>query len=591
MNDSAQITTGRELNSYEGNAALASGDNAQTQVVGYAKADLTPLENYAINKYKTNLLDYEQQQQDKKELQGKFTDPSQNVFLDETYADQVKPLIDRQKELSMKNLQMNPNSKEWYEFHDNYNKLLNANAQLKTVQTLKQKYQDAAGASADPHEKERMLAYADKLGKYKVGEEIPSYDKYFAYNDAHIPTGDEVSGTKQRIAGDKLQTVKYSINNPLGLLEKANQQSVTTPESAQTGQDIAHTLILHGGVPELNKASQETYDAGLQYNVGLLRDKYKTELATYQKDHSGSGFKQFLSDTGKQDEYKKIEDGLSYLKTPVQYIPAPADGRKLSGFTYSDDGKTMLNVSDDTLRAIYGANKTKPGAKEEIVKEELSKTPAEIARLNAETAKSKSDAAVNRQKANANDRLTNAKITKLKAQTSVLNPLPESEIPLIGKAANLTTITEKDPSGKVIRKDYQFLIKAGDIPEDLRKKAGFGDLPPKPKKVDDREGWKAYNDAVKKTQNANYQMRFFNDNGDDITQKVSNKIISGKGKMADAVNAATANGITIKFVDKDNNVVGTTQSVDRQTLKEDLKATSKGDPALGEDLPSDTSNE
>ena len=590
MANDIQVTSGRDLNSYDGIAALASGPG--TDALGYAKPDLSPLQTYALNKYQTNLIDYNQQQKDKKDLMDKFTDPTQHVALDENYGNQVKPLIDRQMELSKTNLQMNPNSKEWYEFHNNYNKLLDANAQLKTVQTLKQKYQDAAGASADPHEKERMLSYVDKLGNYKLGEDIPSYDKYFAYNDVHVPSGIESTGTMQRINGNKIQTVKYSINNPLGLLDKANQQSMTDPESAQTGKDIAHTLITHGGIEDLNSYSKETYNKGMVYNLAEMQKKYQPEFLKYKKENPDNSFQQFIADTGKGDELKKIYDGMDYLKTPVQYIPTDADGgRVLSGYTYSDDGKTRLNVSDNTLRAIYGANKNTPGSKEEIIKEELSKTPAEIENLKARTAKEMSDAAVNRQKANANDRLTSAKITKLKTQTSAINPLPESEIPLIGKAANLTAITEKDKSGKVIRKDYQFLIKAGDIPEDLRKKAGFAELPPKPKKADDKDGWKSYNDAVKKNQNSNYQMRFFNDNGDDITQKVSNKIISGKGKMADAINAATSNGITLKFVDKDGNIVGTTQSIDRQTLKENLKATGKGDPSLGEDLPTDTTND
>jgi hypothetical protein len=593
MTDSAPITNGQSLNSYQGNAALAAGDGNGGEAVGYDKVDLSPLQTYALNKYKTNLIDYEQQQKDKKELEAKFMDPSQNVFLDETYADQVKPIIDRQKELALKNLQMNPNSKEWYEFHNNYEKLAQANAQLKTVQTLKQKAQDAAGASADPHEKERLLSYADQLGKYKLGEEIPSYNKYFAYNDAHIPTGDEVSGTKQRIVGDKVQTVKYSINDPSGLDEKANQQSVTTPESAQTGQDIAHTLITHGGVPELNQASQETYNAAQTYKYGLLRDKYKTELAQYQKDHPGNGFQQFMIDTGKQDEIKAIDKKLEYLKTPVEYVSTDKDPYKFLGFTYSDDGKKRLNVSDNTLRAIYGANKTKPGAKEEVIKEELSKTPAEIAKLNAETAKAKSDAAVARQKANDNSRLTSAKITHIKAQTAAIDPIPESVLPQIGGAAELTSYTDFSKTGNP--KSDKFIVRAKDLPEDLRQVGGFGTIPQKPKITGnpekDKAAMAAYNDDMAQTEKGVAELRFFNSKGEDETDKFIKVVKAKKGTLTQAMSEAPSRGYSVKFIDATGNVIGTTQSIDKQTLKESNKNTKKGQAPLGTDLPTDNSDE
>jgi len=55
------VTTGKDLNSYQGNPALADGPGK----TGYAKVDLSPLETFAINKYKTNLLDFEQPKLDR----------------------------------------------------------------------------------------------------------------------------------------------------------------------------------------------------------------------------------------------------------------------------------------------------------------------------------------------------------------------------------------------------------------------------------------------------------------------------------------------------------------------------------------------
>lgn len=596
MTDSAQITSGQSLNSYQGNAALAAGDGNGGEAVGYDKVDLSPLQTYAANKFKTNLLDYEQQKKDKQELQNKFMDPSQNVFLDEKYAGQVQPLIDRQKELAKKNLQRDPNSKEWYEFHNNYNKLSEANAQLKTVQTLKQKAQDAAGTSADPHEQERLLSYADQLGKYKVGEEIPSYNKYFAYNDAHVPSGEQVSHTYQRVdpATKNLQTVKRNIFNPIDLMDKVNKQDVVDPTSEQTSKDIVHTLVTHkdGNIEQLNEASKNTYDEAINYNTGLMQNKYKTEFDKYQKENPGAGFQSFIANTGKTDEYNKdIVDKLGFLNTPVRYISVDPRAPKQAGFTYSDDGKTMLNVPDKTLLAIYGANKQPAGAKEEIIKDEISKLPTEIDKLKAETAKSKSDAAVNQQKANANDRLTNAKVTHIKVQTASIDPIPESVLPQFGNAAELTPYT--DFSGNP--KSDRFIVRAKDLPEDLRQVGGFGVIPQKPKITGDpkkdKAAMDAYNADIVQTQKGVAELRFFNAKGEDETDKFIKVVKAKKGTLTQAMTEAPSRGYKVKLIDANGNVIGTTQSIDKQTLKESNRNTKKGQAPLGTDLSTDNSDE
>ncbi len=115
----AQITSGSDLNSYRGDANLAGGGNN----TGYAKLDFSPLETYALKKYEIHKIDNEQQQKDKADLEKMYLDPDTHVDLDKGLADQLQPVITRQKELSLMNLHKNPNSKEWFEYKDNYKKI------------------------------------------------------------------------------------------------------------------------------------------------------------------------------------------------------------------------------------------------------------------------------------------------------------------------------------------------------------------------------------------------------------------------------------------------------------------------------------
>lgn len=619
----ADITTGTELNAYRGDAALADGYYS-----GYESPTLAPLEKYALTKYEVNLKNYEQQQKDKKDLEDHFSDPKLYEFLDKEYADQVAPQLDRIKELSKMNLQMNPNSKEWYEFHNAYNEVIGANARLKAVQKMKNEYKDWEGATADPHEKERLAKHVKKLQDYKLGDEIPVYDQYFAFNQKHIPTGEIAMGKIQRIVPgtNELQTVEKTMYNPKGLDVAAKRMRVTDPESYQTGLDIAHTLIQHDeGLEDVNKAMQQTYSDGLILNVQLLEKKYADEFAAAQKANPKATFTDFMINTGRGAEIQAEKDALAYLQYPLRFETIDPGDPKLEGFTYSDDGTKMLNVNDDMLRAIYGATQKPPGVTEKIIDSKISALPADIA-LKREKAKTEA-----------------AKRTQLAAQTKKLNKetesikIPESQNPQVTREGEVRTIvtTTTNPDGTTTKTERKVgLVNAENLSPELQKLVGYV-LPPKPKatqddgqdvgikkqvpakgadgkdlkdaagdpvmveettttkqgkKVVSKEAQKEYDEEVKKVKERGMMsIRFFTKDGidksDDVFRTVEDK--SKKLTIAKFANDAADKGIIVKYYDRNGKLITTSQEIDLKTQEAANKSSSKGDATYGTDLVSD----
>jgi len=374
-----EVTTGQELNSYQGNAALAGG----SENIGYAKIDLSPLQDYALKRYEINAKDYETQQQDKKALEQQFMDPKLYVSVDEGLANQISPKLTRLKELMMMNLDKNPNSKQYFEFKSLYNDVLKDNAQAKVVQNLKDKYKEMAGSTPDEHEREKINSYIKQLDDYKLGSDIPVYNRYFAFNEDHLPSpleGNQPSKfVGKRVKGNEIQDVEFSIFNPLDLDKIAVDQRMRNPQVYNTGEDIGHTLLSHGGIDLLNEAAKDAYDKGLRYNIEATRKKYDAEFKNFLKNNPNATFKQFMDSTGRGDELKKIYSGLQYLKNGVQYIPSSVDGGgKIDNFSYSPDGNLRLSVDNDTLRALYAATRKPIGESEKVVKSEISKVPSEI---------------------------------------------------------------------------------------------------------------------------------------------------------------------------------------------------------------------
>lgn len=563
-----EVTTGRELNSYTGNAGLGTGE-----ATGYGHFDLSPLQTFALKKYETHLLDYQQQQKDKSALLEKYNDPSLYKFVDPELANQISPYLDKLKELGKMNLQDSPNSDKWYEFHDIYNKVRQLNGEAKTVQDLKDSYKKKAGETADPHEKEQMNGYVKQLAAHKLGDEIPAYNKYFQFDASHTPDLPEASGTMQRVVGDKIQNVKYSFYNPMNAPEKTAKILIEHPEAYESAKDLSHTLQERGGIDELNTAMEDTYNKGLNYNFSELRTRYTPEYDQWLKKNPGATFESFAR-AMHPDEVKKIYDGHDFLATPVEKIDASTDpgGVDLPGYTYYTDPATgkryHLNKPDVDLLSIYGATKNHTGRKEEVIKEDLTTKPAEIALKNAQAGAAKALTGLRAEQVNtekSKQALNASKATKVNKQTATINPLPVSQVPLITREGKLRDI-RKD--GKVI--DRQFIVPSSAIPPELRKTAG----------LDDKDNSLAY------------QVRFYHPDGTDLTQKAIDTYNKAKKKnFRGIVDYTLKNGSIVKIIDKNGNIVATTESIDRQTQTINDKVTNKGDEPLGEELPISTDDE
>jgi len=364
-------------------------------------------------------------------------------------------------------------------------------------------------------------------------------------------------------------------------------------------------LIQHGGVKEINDAAGKAYANNVHYELGLLKEKYAKEIAEYRKTNPSAPENVALKAIGKGAEVQAVYDELGYLepkdqagnKLPaVQYIPVPPGEPKMVEFTYSKDGKTRLNVDNDTLRAIYKATEMPAGRSEKIVKSELSTKPSEIALKKAQAEATKELGGLRKEQQATQrsiQKKNEAAAKNINKQTEVLNPLGVSEVPQVGGAAKLKkiTITNKDGSKS---SSYQITVNRNDIDPTVAAKAGIG-IPPKPPGMNASGEEVAQYQIKKKAWDANQdiQMRFFKDDGSEDTERVIKYLGSvpeGNRRqqlLNKLLKKASDLGMSIKFVDTKGNVVSTTESIDRQTQLQNLKATGKGDSPLGVPLPGD----
>lgn len=374
----SEVTSRMALNSYRGDANLAAGEGT-----GYAKIDLSPLQTYALQKYRTNELDFNQQQEDRSKLEKLYTDPAIHQQLDKSYGDQLNPIANKLKELSKKNLQMNPNSKDWYDFMDTHNELVQTNAKLKAVQDIKNKAKEKLGASPNLHEKEGLTAYISQLDNYKLGEEVPVYNKYFDYDPKHMASLVTSQVTKQvpTADGKGIRTVKTTVTNPLNADQLFQRKLVENPYASQTFKDIAHTTLESGDYETINDKAAEAYSNGMILNNNELQTKYQAEYQKFKKANPAGTFRDFMVSSGKDAELAAVQKGHDFLKPTekgvVFEVPAETD-RELAGYTYfqrPNGTKVRLNKPDYEVAAIFKATETVPGAKEEVLEEKLSVTP------------------------------------------------------------------------------------------------------------------------------------------------------------------------------------------------------------------------
>lgn len=475
-----EVTTGQELNSYQGNAALAGGVNE----TGFAPIDLSPLAVFALKKYEVNKLDYEKQQEDKAALEKKYMDPSLNVFLDPELASQIEPDLTELKELSKKHLEMNPKSEDWYRFHEVYNNILKKNANAKVVQDLLTTTRADIEATQNPDEKQKRTEFADKLKKYKLGDQVPVYEKYFPPVEKYVPTGETAKYTVERIKpdGKTKEKVEKSVNNSVGLMKKYDNLQLMDPQSQETWADIANTALQDfvadkgtGGVllDNLNKTTADVYQKNMDYNKAQIQSKYDKEYQEYLKAdpaNANAGFIGFLSnDPVKLKEWTDVTEGLAFLQKPVNVVDASKDPRKYAGFTYfkGPDGKvSRLDVNDKEFAARHGATVNPPGEKETVLSSELDKTGAQIKLLEAQTAAEAKDAETKRIKVLGELSLEKARdANKGKTENQKGYFLNDYTTSLITEAKSKAPMTTGQFKGeyKSSSSDLKALFKVGDV--------------------------------------------------------------------------------------------------------------------------------
>lgn len=421
----ADVTTGQELNSYQGNAALADGPAGN--YIGQAPFDITPLANYALAKYKTNLKNYETQEKDRAKVEEMFLDPNINVPLDEHLAEQIRPKMDEFKQTMAKNPSAYRDPASWYKIQQLDKELLADNARLKAVQVAKDKYSQLAGAEPNEKKKKNYLDHVAKLEKYKLGEQVPAFNEYFDFDAAHLPSLLTGKVKEQRMVGNKIETVERSVFNGIDALDKAKQQHIINGEVNNTGVDLAKTLLTHGGLEDLNKKLSKAYDDQMTLNFGLIKDKYDKEFAAYKKENPKASFFDFVDPWKLQEEVANIGNKLSYLKNGLQYITDGQEGNPEleHSFTYDKNG-VRLNVDNDTLRAMYAILENPVGEQETVVDSKISKEAAEIRKLDSDRKSNEKKALAYVQGVKDKGRMINAKISKMKTDEEKNNYLSQN---------------------------------------------------------------------------------------------------------------------------------------------------------------------
>lgn len=506
----ADVTTGQELNSYQGDPTL--GASVGTNSFGYEKADFSPLEAFALNRYKTNQINYQTQEKDRRDLENLYLDPDVNLELDKEYGDQVYPDLVQFRDLMASKPWLNSDRKDYYAFQDKYKEIVKKNSKLKTVQDLKNKYTAFRDNEPNPKKKERYDGYVKELEGFKYGDDIPSYKQYFGFNETDIPKGSTFSYKTQKINGNNLEDWEIAFGNILNLDTKAGLQRIERPEVENSGADLADSLLRYG-TNDVNQQTDETRKKATEYYYSALENRMGKDpgYQAFKKNNIGASVRTYLltnpvlptdvkgylegvisdnrqttgaapkgkvgatvtqrgslpvMNTG-QEAVKAIDGGLEYLQQ-INVVPIQQDGGvKLPGFTYRTvvDPATKtpvtyrLSVNDDQLRAIYGANESLVGRSETLRGSNISKLPAEIADERAaaklkgiQGSEAQKTGAAKRGLLGAQTRLTNAKAdNQIQISTGLWSEIEEGVLnkSAINKGAGRTQLATTDnlPNG------------------------------------------------------------------------------------------------------------------------------------------------
>lgn len=362
----AEVTTGAELNSYQGVGELAEGSSGNA--LGTAEADFKPLEMWALKQFEVNKLNYEREEEDRKKLETMFSDPEINVPLDETYANQISGRLDKLKEMMVRQPQLYKDKKMYYEFMREYNSLLNDNAKLKTVQTAKDAYKTKIGVEKNPRRKQAMENYVQQLEGYSLGDDIPAYSDVFDFDSKHLP--ETLIGTtkKYRKNGNYMEEYDVKVYDPANAPEKAMRQLVTDPTAESSGVALAEGLLnFYGDIDWYNQQIADAYSKSENLVMSRLAARYNNEWVDYKKKNPNKTFADFIAETNKTEEKNKAMQPYAFLSKPIQLIETGGSEGALTGFTYTQDGK-RLSVDNSTLRAIFSAINNPIGEVESLVK-------------------------------------------------------------------------------------------------------------------------------------------------------------------------------------------------------------------------------
>lgn len=427
----AEITTGNELLQYRGDAALAGGEGGNA--LGFAQADFTPLQNFALKAYEVNETNARLQRKDLQDLEDMMEDPSIRLPLDENLASQIRPKLEEMKQLMLQNPHTSKDRGLMQKYKDTYQSAVTDNKRLKAVQATLDKAREFMGKEEDPQRKSNLERYVKKLEKYKLGQDIPVYDEWELFDPKDVAEGQSSTVKYQRLNGNNIDEIEITDRSVLGLDKVQRIMADKNGKVMNTEKYLANSLssqfypgangeTINPDLTNFNKLTEQTKKNALQTELAKLDVFYRANDPKYleflkqrmpstgQGKFSATGQQQgdmlayvsdYLQSIGKGkdvqgSELNKIYQGLAYLDKKVLPVPA-MDGENLERFHYFIDPVTgqrlRFNVDNNTLLAQLAAQQSGHGRSEKVVSSKPTDLGAKIKNIEGDT---KNDAAKTR---------------------------------------------------------------------------------------------------------------------------------------------------------------------------------------------------
>lgn len=242
-------TTGSDILSYQGNAALGGGFDSHGQPIGTGEATLTPVNDMMKilqgQQFAFNVMQYKQAVQDRDQSMALLSDPSLQVTMDVN--DKDRPALEAQRQAVIEQWKKDPamsNADNWINFQKETAKFKEMATSSKSRNLEYKKQIGDIAAETNPYLREQMLQHLDGQVKGGVFKQIDPYFKNPTFDAAMFADVPMTQLGEATYSQDK--TGAYSATKTMATPVKAFSDFVS-PENlmANNGDKLQKLQLLH----------------------------------------------------------------------------------------------------------------------------------------------------------------------------------------------------------------------------------------------------------------------------------------------------------------------------------------------------------